>query len=457
MIELLKRSLFLFLVCLIFINNSVASSPDPLKGQGVKKIVIDAGHGGHDPGCHGASEKEKHVALAIALQVGALLEKNIPDVEVIYTRKTDVFVELHERANIANKNEADLFVCIHANANAKKAAYGSETYVMGLHKTEDNLDVAIRENSVILMEEDHKTTYQGFDPNSVEGYITINLIQNTYLEQSAMVANKIQKNFKAAGRRNRGVKQAGFLVLHQTAMPSVLIETGFLTNGDEEKFLGSEKGQRIMAKAIYEAVAKYKKEIETNIAAPEPKENSPNLINDAIEQQVEVNTSKDKVKDTLIVTDTMKIEVDINDKEVEPIDNKNVQAENLKDSIKVIEESKPEKSEVTEKVDEKKIGSPVEIVQDEPIDLKGVVFSVQFKTSPKSIPLEPENFKGIPGVKEYVANGNFKYIVGEGKSTDELLFLQNSVRRKGYKDAFIVAFQNGERIPIKKALDLLKN
>ncbi|MCI5058240.1 MAG: N-acetylmuramoyl-L-alanine amidase [Flavobacteriales bacterium] len=451
MMDLYKRLLFLFLVCLVNINNYYGL-PDPEKGQGIRKIVIDAGHGGHDPGCHGATEKEKHIALAISLKVGKLLEENLKDVEIIYTRKTDVFLELHERANIANKHEADLFVCIHANANVKSSAYGSETYVMGLHKSEENLAVAQRENSVILMEKDHKTIYQGFDPNSPEGYIALTLMQHTHLEQSAMVANKIQKNFQKAGRKNRGVKQAGFLVLHQTAMPSVLIETGFLTNGDEEKFLGSDKGQNIIAKAIFEALKKYKKEIESNLLGP--KDNSPNLINDAIKDQVDFDPSKDTtaVKDNVAPKPEIKDSLDLKVENELPKENVDTSAKTVK-----IQEPEPKpkpKVDIAPPKEEKK-----EIVEEKkPIPKPNEIkFSVQFKTSPSQIPLEPENFMGIPGVQEYFADGFYKYIVGEGKSTDELLFLQNSVRKKGYKDAFIVAFQNGERIPIKKALDLLRN
>ncbi len=219
-------------------------------------VVLDAGHGGHDSGALGKHSKEKDAALAITLKTGKILEKH-KHIKVIYTRKDDRFVELHKRADIANKHKADLFVSIHCNANENPAVMGTETYVMGLHKTESNLKVAMRENAVILKEENYLENYEGFDPNSPEAYIVFSLYQNAFLEQSIEVAHRVQTNFEKAGRKNRGVKQAGFLVLARTAMPSILVETGFITNEAEEKFLNSEKGQRILAEAIAKAIVDY--------------------------------------------------------------------------------------------------------------------------------------------------------------------------------------------------------
>ncbi|MFN5305646.1 MAG: N-acetylmuramoyl-L-alanine amidase, partial [Bacteroidota bacterium] len=225
-------------------------------------LVIDAGHGGEDPGCHGDRFKEKEVALAIALKFGKLVEKNCRDVEVVYTRKTDVFLELNERAAIANNNRADLFVCIHCNASPNRKVFGSETYVMGLHKSKGNLDVAKRENAAILLEENYQKNYDNFDPNSDEANIIFTMYQNAFLEQSLDLASKIQYYYnEKACRINKGVKQAGFLVLWKTSMPSLLTETGFLTNPEEEKFLGSEKGQDHMALSLFLAFRKYKDEV----------------------------------------------------------------------------------------------------------------------------------------------------------------------------------------------------
>ncbi|MBI1193942.1 MAG: hypothetical protein GC205_12350 [Bacteroidetes bacterium] len=230
----------------------------------VRKVVIDAGHGGHDHGCSGAHSKEKHVALQIALKVGAYIEKSLPDVEVIYTRKTDVFVELYERAAIANRADADVFVSIHCNANPNPTPYGTETYVMGLHRNEANLGVAKRENDVILLEDDYNHHYDGFDPNSPNAHIIFSLFQGAHLEQSIELAGRIEEQFsERVGRKSRGVKQAGFLVLYKTTMPAVLIETGFLTNANEENFLASEQGMDLMASAVFRAFRDYKVHTET--------------------------------------------------------------------------------------------------------------------------------------------------------------------------------------------------
>lgn len=223
-------------------------------------VVLDAGHGGHDPGNRGNGYYEKKIALNIVLNVGAALEK-LPDVKVIYTRKTDVFVTLAGRAEIANEADADLFISVHCNSHSSQAA-GTETFVLGLHRSKDNLKVAMRENSVIFLEEDYEVTYDGFDPNSPESYIGFTLMQEEYLGQSIYLADLVQKNFtNDLHRVNRGVKQAGFLVLRQTVMPSVLIEAGFLTNEEEGAYLSSSNGQKQISRAIVEAVVDYKNSV----------------------------------------------------------------------------------------------------------------------------------------------------------------------------------------------------
>lgn len=230
----------------------------------LKTVVIDAGHGGRDPGAPGDQRNEKDIVLSIALQLGERIKKNFPDVNVIYTRKTDTLIPLFKRAEIANKNKADLFISIHVNANESSRIRGTETYVMGLHKSKSNLEVAKQENAAILYEEDYSKTYQGFDPNSAESYIIFSLMQNAYLEQSLDFASYIQKNFdQNTHLKNRGVKQAGFLVLYKTSMPRVLVEAGFISNPDEEKYLNSEKGQKQLASSIYEAFKEYKQRLES--------------------------------------------------------------------------------------------------------------------------------------------------------------------------------------------------
>lgn len=251
---------FLAITLLLFFQ--LVSAQDYNK---VTTVVIDAGHGGKDPGTHGVSAKEKDLVLTVALKVGSYIEKYVPDVKVIYTRKDDRFLELYERARIANKAKADVFISIHANAMpGKSSVYGTETYVMGLHTNDKNFNVAKRENSVILLEENHEEKYEGFDPNSPESYIMFSLTQSAYLDNSLLLANIVENQFKnRVGRKSRGVKQAGFQVLWNTYMPSVLIEIGYLTNPNEENELKTGKVQDYIASGIYRAFKEYKNQLES--------------------------------------------------------------------------------------------------------------------------------------------------------------------------------------------------
>jgi len=392
--KMVKRYLFVFLVFISVKTKAYSFNFGEDDFFGVKTVVIDAGHGGHDGGCQGANSSEKNVALAIALKLGKYIEENFPDVKVIYTRKTDVFIELTERARIANKAKADLFICVHANANDNKAAFGTETFVMGLHKTDANLRVAQRENSSILLEDDYKSKYENFDPNSPESYITMTLMQSAYLEQSLLLASKIQTQFTdRVGRKNRGVKQAGFLVLHQTSMPSVLIETGFLTNKEEEKFLNSDIGQDYLASAIYRAFKEYKTELEVKSKAPQHE--TPKVIEE--KKTAPPKTPKEEPK-------------------------------------------KPKKGKKKDEIKE-----------------EGVVFKVQIATSSVKTELKPENFNGVENVSLYEAGGLYRYTVGSENNMGEANILQLQLKGKGFKDAFIVAFKNGVRIPISEAIKLQKN
>lgn len=271
----MKTNLFTVLIFLFTtsIINAATFEADPPANQFV--VVLDAGHGGQDPGNTWNGFIEKNIALNIVMQVGAELEK-LPDVKVIYTRKSDVFVTLAGRANIANKAKADLFISVHMNGHTSQAQ-GTETFVLGLHRNEDNLEVAMRENQVIFLEEDYEVTYDGFDPNSPESYIGLTLMQEEYLEQSIMLADYIQKNFTNINKRvNRGVKQAGFLVLRQTYMPSVLVEAGFLSNKSEGAYLNSSSGQAAISQSIVKAVKDYKNfinlELLGNLSANPPME-----------------------------------------------------------------------------------------------------------------------------------------------------------------------------------------
>ncbi len=305
-----KRIAAVFLICIvsffISIGNDGNISPEDLK-KSIDVVVIDAGHGGKDSGAIGKKGKEKDIALSIALKLGKYIEENLPDVKVVYTRKTDVFIALHERANIANRNEADLFISIHVNANKKTAPSGTSSHVLGLHRSEENMDVAIRENSVIMLEEDYETTYEGFDPESLESYIIFSLMQNTYFKQSIEFASYVQDQFRErANRKDRGVVQQGILVLARTAMPGALIETGFISNLKEEEYLLTQDGQEIIASAVYRAFKHYKTRIEkssnfTALPDPEPEPETEKEYNDDIEAdsqiyfRVQIASSKNKV------------------------------------------------------------------------------------------------------------------------------------------------------------------
>jgi len=256
------KGILVFFAAIIIVFCSF--TPLEISGYKLKTVVIDAGHGGKDPGCHGKKSEEADIALSVALELGRVFKEYMPEINVVYTRSTDNFVELHERAKIANKKDADLFISIHCNAGPTQV-YGTETYTMGLHTSKGNLAVAKRENAVVLEEDDYIGNYDGFDPNSPEAHILFSLYQNSHIENSIRFAGKIEDQFKSrVSRHSRGVKQAGLLVLWKTAMPSVLVELGFLTNEKEEGYLNSKHNQTLMASGIYRAFKEYKKELESN-------------------------------------------------------------------------------------------------------------------------------------------------------------------------------------------------
>jgi N-acetylmuramoyl-L-alanine amidase len=297
--DVLNKNKFVCLIlCLlpIFIQMNVNAQ------YKVKTVVIDAGHGGKDPGAMTKKSKEKDITLSIALKVGDYIKQNIKGVKVIYTRQKDEFIELFKRAEIANKNMADVFISIHVNSHTNSKPYGTSTYVMGLHKSEDNLEVAKLENAVILKEEGYKQNYKGFDPNSAESYIMLSLLQNAHLEQSLNLAAKVQDQFRdRAGRKDLGVKQAGLVVLWNATMPAILVETGFMSNSAEEKYLTSDEGQSLIASAIYRAFKEYKSEIEKTSLNYD---SNPNEVSSGKEMKdsgkiifrVQIKSSVDKIK-----------------------------------------------------------------------------------------------------------------------------------------------------------------
>jgi N-acetylmuramoyl-L-alanine amidase len=327
------------------------------KSYGIKKVVLDAGHGGHDPGCLGKKVKEKDVALAITLKLGAYIQQNLPDVKVIYTRDTDKFVELHERAAIANRNKADFFISIHCNSGKNPASHGCETYAMGLHVTTENLNVAKRENSSILMEKNYEAKYDGFNPNAPEANIIFTLYQNAYLDESLELASMIQDHFReSAGRHDRSVKQAGFMVLFRTAMPSILIETGFLTNADEEEFLASAEGQDKMSLAIFTAFKDYKAQLEGRKLTPEAR---------IIEPVKKIDTVAVPVKNTFAPHDSTA----------------NLSLVKVSPDSTVKKDTLPLPERVAETVN--------------------IEFAVQIASSTMRLPGQSSEFKGIKDVREY--------------------------------------------------------
>jgi N-acetylmuramoyl-L-alanine amidase len=384
----MKRfSLFFVLFFLLIIFTSAYKSPGILQ---IKKVVIDAGHGGEDPGAIGKRSKEKNIALAVALKLGNFIKTNFPDIEVIYTRKTDVFIELYRRAQIANSNKADLFISIHCNSTKSADAYGTETWVLGLNKSQANLEVAKKENGAILFEKDYSSQYDGFDPYSPEGNIIFSLYQNAYLDQSLKLADMVQKQFvNKLGRHGRGVKQAGFLVLYKTTMPAALIELGFVSNPQEEDYLLSENGQNQLASGIFKAFKEYKASYEGGTIAVD---NTPDYIDNT-------PTPKDSIPDLVI-----------------------------KDSNTA--QNKPSKKEV--------------------------FFRVQFTTSPTKKATTSPEYKGLDDVRYYIQNKTYKYTSGNFSSMDEAVNYQHEVQKKGFKDAFVVAFMNEERITPADAVKYIK-
>ncbi|NJN77334.1 MAG: N-acetylmuramoyl-L-alanine amidase [Saprospiraceae bacterium] len=296
----------------------------------VQTIVIDAGHGGKDSGCSGPTNaKEKYVTLAVALKLGEKIKTAFPNVKVVYTREKDVFVELHKRAEIANEHKADLFISIHCNAaiTGKNKAFGSETYALGLHRADDNLEVMKRENDVILLEENYEENYD-YDPYSTENHIINSLIQSKYLEQSINFATKIERELVSSERKSRGVKQAGFAVLRGAAMPAVLVESGFLTHNTEEKFLNSKEGQEVIADAIFRAFKAYKTELDGkqfSIKSPVLEKPSPAIL---AEERYVVN-----------VKNSRNFEFKVQLAAISNVENSNLAALIEADKVEIIEEN----------------------------------------------------------------------------------------------------------------------
>lgn len=576
-----KYNIFLALVLLqamiIFVFCSFYKPKDDPKRK-VKIIVIDPGHGGKDPGCNGASCKEKDVALAVSLKLGKLIEENIKDVKVIFTRKSDVFVELEDRAKIANDNNADLFISIHCNAAGKPVMvkdkktgkmrpktfknsrgklivvettnpepFGSETYVMGLKNEEGKMKVAQRENSAMLLEDNYETKYQGFDPNSEESYIIMSNYTSSYVIQSAGLALKIQEQyFKKAGRVDKGVHRQSIWVLWRTSMPSVLTEIGYLTNPQEEKFLGSEKGQSYLAACLFRAFRRYKDEqegvkktyddaienqiplenenykitneteevktidkpvIETDVEVKEEKKDKTLTNEEKIKEEAEAKIkviAEQKAKEDKQKEDKLKEEAKAKEKMLadqkakEEAENRakadslaavqktlskaeeqekkyrqfialadvNFKNGNYEEALGLYQKasvSKPNDTYASKKVKEvEALMHPVSVKTNTVAEVKelktksGIVFKVQFASTDKEVDAKTK-YPNVTDVWFYKAGAVYKYTSGNYSSMEDAARQQAKLKELGYKDCFVAAFKDGNRMDINEARKLTEN
>ncbi|MRX63784.1 N-acetylmuramoyl-L-alanine amidase [Maribacter sp. RZ05] len=417
---LLTILLFPILLCANTVNKGLQ------RNDGKFVIVLDAGHGGHDPGNLGNGYLEKNIALNIVLNVGRILEAN-PDFKVIYTRKDDTFVDLFVRGEIANKANADLFVSVHCDSHSSDA-HGAGTFVLGLHANKQNFEIAKKENSVIYLEDNYEDRYADYDINSPESIIGLTIMQEEFLDQSIALAKMIQDNFSGKlNRVNRKVKQAGFIVLHQTFMPSVLVETGFLTNKSEGAYLNSKKGQAQIAQAIAEAVLKYKNSVHTGITGQQ-----------TLDTEVALNEEVLPAKEEKPI-EVPPIPKEEKKPEPEPVDLK-------KEPIK--EEIAASKTKVEEEVKKKEEG----ITAVKSMEKTNVAFKVQIMASGKDLELIPQNFKGLGNVSRERFKNLYRYMYGKTHSFEEAKMLKSNADIKGFTGSYIVAYKDGVRIPVADAL-----
>lgn len=385
----------------------------PLCATAVNKqftLVIDAGHGGSDAGAKGAISKEKDINLKVALAFGRLVQENCPDVKLVYTRKTDVFIPLHERANIANRNKANLFISIHTNALPKgRISRGLETYTLGMHRAGDNFDVAKRENAVILYEKDYKEKYEGFNPNSSESYIMFEFLQDKNMANSVELAKFVQKRTCAsAQRQNKGVKQAGFLVLRETSMPSCLIELGFISTPDEERFLNSDQGVKSLAFGIFQAFCEYRAKYDKSVTVP---------FKATQYEDFAATRKKDSDARKARKTEEAPKPVPVDDSRTRMMDGQ----------------------------------QPDEEPQKPQTDYTAPVFKVQIVASDVQLKKSSPQLKGMADVQCYQENGMYKYTVGESENPNDILRLRKTLLDK-FPQAFVIAFRDGAKMNVNEAI-----
>ncbi|WP_289294078.1 MULTISPECIES: N-acetylmuramoyl-L-alanine amidase [Bacteroides] len=369
-------------------------------------VVIDPGHGGHDPGAVGKISKEKNINLNVALKLGNMIKKNCDDVKVIFTRTKDVFIPLNRRAEIANNAKADLFISIHTNALANnRTAKGASTWTLGLAKSDANLAVAQRENSVILYESDYKTRYAGFNPNSAESYIIFEFMQDKYMEQSVHLASLVQKQFRHTCKRvDRGVHQAGFLVLKASAMPSILVELGFISTPEEERYLNSEEGTGTLAKGVYRAFLTYKKEHEIRLTG---------------------------VSRTIIPDDE-----EMSENELAATQPKEEKTDSAPVQTELVAQAKPQQRPIT---------------VESATNSGEITFKIQILTSSSPLTKNDKRLKGLKDVDYYKEKGLYKYTYGASTDYNKVLRSKRAITDK-FKDAFIIAFRDGEKMNINAAI-----
>ena len=415
---------------IIFILLTFASFAIAASGAAKRfTLVIDAGHGGHDAGAKGAFSYEKNINLNVALAFGRYVENNCPDVNVIYTRKTDVFVPLHKRASIANKNKADVFISIHTNALPKgHIARGLETYTMGMRRSDEKLSAAMRENSVIMIEKDYKEHYEGYDPNSPESTIMFEFMHDKNMSRSVELAKYVQNSVcSIANRPDKGVKQDVFLVLRETSMPACLIELGFITTPDEETFLNNKSNVDKLARGIYEAFAKYKEKYDKEITVPygpqkESEVDIPTIVPDEKIQAKPKKLSDEKSEKKTVET-TTKTETEQEKKDERQEDRQETAKDD--DDDKAETDSRP-------------------------------IFKVQILASSRSLRPTSSHFKGLEGIESYTENNLIKYTYGASTDYNEIYRLRKSILDK-FPEAFIIAFKNGEKIDVRQAIREFKS
>lgn len=415
---------------IIFILLTFASFAIAASGAAKRfTLVIDAGHGGHDAGAKGAFSYEKNINLNVALAFGRYVENNCPDVNVIYTRKTDVFVPLHKRASIANKNKADVFISIHTNALPKgHIARGLETYTMGMRRSDEKLSAAMRENSVIMIEKDYKEHYEGYDPNSPESTIMFEFMHDKNMSRSVELAKYVQNSVcSIANRPDKGVKQDVFLVLRETSMPACLIELGFITTPDEETFLNNKSNVDKLARGIYKAFAKYKEKYDKEITVPygPQKESEVDIPTIVPDEKIQAKTKKraDEKSEKKTVETTTKTETEQGKKD----------------------ERQEERQETAKDDDDDKAETD-----------SRPIFKVQILASSRSLRPTSSHFKGLEGIESYTENNLIKYTYGASTDYNEIYRLRKSILDK-FPEAFIIAFKNGEKIDVRQAIREFKS